>query len=172
MNKQDFINRLRAALNGNVAPNVVAENVNYYSSYIDAEMQKGKSEAEVLGLLGDPRLIARTIIDTNPWNGQGGYKEAGGSDSVYGADDYTNENYRNQNSGSETDQTYRQAQYVRSANNLRVSRIPGWLWTIISIVIMVAVISLVLSVLSFLAPVIITIAVVMFLVKLFRDWLN
>ena len=155
MNKQDFINRLRAALNGNVTPNVVAENVNYYSSYIDAEMQKGKSEAEVLGMLGDPRLIARTIIDTNPRNGQGVYQEAG-------------ENEPDQ----DADQTYRQAQYVRSANNLRVSRLPGWLWTIISIVILVAVISLVLSVLSFLAPVIITIAVVMFLVKLFRDWLN
>ena len=151
MNRQDFINRLRAALNGNVAPNVVAENVNYYDEYIAAEIRSGKSEAEVLGMLGDPRLIAKTIIDTNPWNGQGGYQEAG---------------------GNESDQTYRQAQYVQSANNLKVSRIPGWLWTIISIVIIAAVISLVLSVLSFLAPVILTIAVVMFLVKLFRDWLN
>jgi hypothetical protein len=34
------------------------------------------------------------------------------------------------------------------------------------------VVSLVLSVLSFLTPVIITILVVLFLVKLFRDWLN
>ena len=170
MNKQDFINRLRAALNGSVSPNVVAENVNFYNNYIDTEISGGKSEEEVLRMLGDPRLIAKTIIATNSPSGQGGYQEAGGSDSAYGAGDYGNENYGNE-AYRETDQSYRQAQYG-NGNNLRVSRMPGWLWTIISIVIMVAVISLVLSVLSFLAPVIISIVVVMFLVKLFRDWLN
>ena len=171
MNKQDFINRLRAALNGSVSPNVVAENVNFYNNYIDTEIYSGKNEEEVLRMLGDPRLIAKTIIATNSPSGQGSYQEAGGSDSVYSAGDYRSENYGNE-AYRETDQDYRQAQYVRSSNNLRVSRIPGWLWTIISILLMVAIISVVLSVLSFLAPVIITILVVLFLVKLFRDWLN
>jgi len=168
MDKQDFINRLRAALNGNVAPNVVAENVSYYDEYISAEIRSGKTEEEVLCTLGDPRWDAKTIIDTNPWNG---HRDEDGTGSAYGAGGYGSENYENDNY-QEKDQTYRQTQYVRNANNVRVSRIPGWLWTIISILLMVAVISVILSVLSFLAPVIITIVVVMFLVKLFRDWLN
>ena len=80
MNKQDFINRLRAALNGSVSPNVVAENVNFYNNYIDAEIFSGKSEEEVLRMLGDPRLIAKTIIATNSPSGQGSYQEAGGGE--------------------------------------------------------------------------------------------
>ena len=141
MNKQDFINRLRAALNGNVSPDIVTENVNYYSHYIDAEIAGGKREEEVLRMLGDPRLIAKTIIDTNSRSGQSVYPET--------------ERVENEKS-----------------TQLRVSRLPGWLWSIISILIIVAVISVVLSVISFLAPVIITVLVVLFLVKLFRDWLN
>ena len=166
MNKQDFINRLRAALNGSVSPNVVAENVNFYNNYIDAEISSGKSEEEVLRMLGDPRLIAKTIIATNSPSGQGSYQEAGGGENVYGSDDYRGTEYQ------ENGNAYRQTQYGGNNTNLRVSRIPGWLMTIIGILLMIVVVSLVLSVLSFLAPVIITILVVLFLVKLFRDWLN
>ena len=36
----------------------------YYSSYIDDEVRKGKTEEEVLEALGDPRLIAKTIVQT------------------------------------------------------------------------------------------------------------
>ena len=34
MNKQDFIDRLRMALNGRVSPGLVMDNVNYYEDYI------------------------------------------------------------------------------------------------------------------------------------------
>ena len=98
MNKQEFVDRLRMALNGRVSPGLVMDNVNYYQDYINTEIRKGRTEEEVLESLGDPRLIARTIIQTN------------------GGDNR--------------------------------------------------------SVLSFLAPVLIPIVVVLFLVKLFRDWLN
>ena len=70
MNKQEFIDRLRAALNGRVSPNLVTENVNYYEDYINTEIRKGRTEEEVLETLGDPRLIARTIIETNGKGGQ------------------------------------------------------------------------------------------------------
>ena len=76
MNKQEFIDRLRAALNGRVSPNLVIENVNYYEDYINAEIRKGRTEEEVLNTLGDPRLIARTIIETNSKDGQAEYRSA------------------------------------------------------------------------------------------------
>ena len=65
MNKQEFVDRLRMALNGRVSPGLVMDNVNYYEDYINTEIRKGRTEEEVLESLGDPRLIARTIIQTN-----------------------------------------------------------------------------------------------------------
>ena len=61
MNKQEFVDRLRMALNGRVSPGLVMDNVNYYQDYINTEIRKGRTEEEVLESLGDPRLIARTI---------------------------------------------------------------------------------------------------------------
>ena len=74
MSRQEFIDRLRASLNSSLAPSMVAEHVRYYEDYIRSEMQQGKSEESVLASLGDPRLIARTIIQTNSTE-DGGYQE-------------------------------------------------------------------------------------------------
>jgi hypothetical protein len=65
MSKFEFINTLKEALEGEVAQAVIDENLSYYRHYIDEEIRKGKSETEVLQQLGDPRLIAKTIIDTS-----------------------------------------------------------------------------------------------------------
>ena len=64
MTRFEFSKNLRKALSGRVSHTVVNENVAYYENYIDAEIKKGRSEKEVLAELGDPRLIAKTIIDT------------------------------------------------------------------------------------------------------------
>ena len=74
MNKQEFVDRLRMALNGRVSPGLVMDNVNYYQDYINTEIRKGRTEEEVLESLGDPRLIARTIIQTNGGDNRSGYR--------------------------------------------------------------------------------------------------
>ena len=61
MDKQEFVDRLRMALNGRVSPGLVMDNVNYYEDYINTEIRKGRTEEEVLESLGDPRLIARFL---------------------------------------------------------------------------------------------------------------
>lgn len=63
MTKQEFLSGLETALSGEVSQQVFLENMRYYQGYIEDELQKGRSEAEVLEELGSPRLIARTIID-------------------------------------------------------------------------------------------------------------
>lgn len=161
MNKQEFINRLRAALNGRVAPNLVIENVNYYEDYINTEMRKGKSEADVLSALGEPRLIARTIIETY-----------GKSDSEGQRADYYSSDYRSAGFDNSSYQNRGNADGYGEEIVEKKFHLPGWLWAIIVIVIVGAILSVVLSILSFLAPVILVFAVVIFLVKLFRDWLN
>lgn len=157
MNKQEFIDRLRATLNGRVSPNLVIENVNYYEDYINTEMRKGRTETEVLQSPGDPRLIARTIIETNGSEAQAEQQSA----------EYQNSGYRN------AEYQYRESgEQYQNSPVVKKFQLPGWLWAIIVILIVGIVLSVVLSILSFLAPVIIVFAVVIFLVKLFRDWLN
>lgn len=147
MSKQEFIDRLKYALNGKVTPDILQENLNYYEEYINAQIRMGRSEQEVLESLGDPRLIAKTIIETS-----GGNRTETRTEQYYGG-----------NTG------YEQSSY-RKVN--KTIHMPGWLWGIITLLIIVLVFSLVFSVLSFLAPILLPILVVVFLVKLFRDWLN
>ncbi len=75
MNKDDFLRGLQNALSGEVPPSVVRDNLKYYDEYIRTEVQNGRSEEQIMGDLGDPRLIARTIIDTTPGAGEGGFEE-------------------------------------------------------------------------------------------------
>lgn len=146
MTKQDFLEKLRLALSGRVNSEVVADNISYYEDYINTEIRKGKSEEEVLEALGDPRLIARTIADTNPLpagakGGSAGEGQDRPGDGQQGA-----------------------------AFDFRFSRFPIWLWLVLIMVVAILVISAVFSVLSMILPVLLPILVILFLVKLFRDW--
>lgn len=154
MGKQEFLEKLRLALNGKVSAAAVAENIHYYEDYINTEMRKGKSEEEVLESLGDPRLIARTIAETS------GEKEGQPSGS-HGSGNSGRERASYQKYGQEDGLKYGW-----------MAKIPGWVWLILLLVIAVLVLSVVFHVLSFFAPVLIVIAVVLFLVKLFRDWIG
>ena len=144
MTKQEFLEKLRLALNGKVPGNVVTENLQYYEDYINTEVRKGKSEEEVLSSLGDPRLIARTIITTSGSKGNTGTGETG----EYSSD-------RSQGSGR------------------RGLPVWGWLILGILIVVLIfsAVISLISFLWPILLPIIIIMAI-MFLVKFFRYWVN
>ena len=63
MTKTEFLQILREELDGRVPYSVIQENLSYYNNYIDGEMAKGASDAQVIDDLGGPRLIARTIVD-------------------------------------------------------------------------------------------------------------
>ena len=66
MTKREFLEELKEALSEQLPQNQVAEHVSYYMNYIEERKRSGSSEDEVLDMLGDPRLIARTILDTTP----------------------------------------------------------------------------------------------------------
>ena len=72
MSTREFILQLESSLRGEVSEAVIQENINYYEGYIREQVAAGRDEREVLEMLGDPRLIARTIIDTN--GGDGSYQ--------------------------------------------------------------------------------------------------
>ena len=74
MSKTEFLDILYNQLSGRMPEGNVAAHVQYYRNYIEDEQQKGHTETDILNELGDPRLIARTLLDTevgagNPQNG-------------------------------------------------------------------------------------------------------
>lgn len=65
MTQNEFIRQLEGALKGKVSEQVIRDNVEYYNGYISAQLAAGRTLEDVLGGLGNPRLIAKTIIDTS-----------------------------------------------------------------------------------------------------------
>lgn len=143
MTRQEFIDGLRAELSAVVNYNIVNDNVSYYEDYITSEMQKGRSEQDILSQLGDPRLIAKTIIDAG--------KAAG---DVSEGSAYANED----GSGS-----------AGTQNSAKAFRIPGWLLIVLLIVIIVVVFGFITSLVSFILPVLLPVLAVVFVIKLFTD---
>lgn len=82
MTQNEFLEKLRNALENDLGGSTVQDNVDYYRSYITEEVRKGRPEAEVVDELGDPWVIARSLIDAaeNVTETYSGYeaKEAAG----------------------------------------------------------------------------------------------
>lgn len=149
MNKQDFIDRLRLTLSGRLTAEQVQEHVDYYEDYINTQVRLGYREEDVLRNLGEPRLIAKTIIETS---GRNPIDYENGS---YQADGYRNTKYQN------TD----------VLNKRRLFRMPRWLWILFIVLVLILILSVVFTVLSAFAPLIFVMVIVVSLMKLF-DWLN
>lgn len=79
MTKETFLSQLGSALSGNMDSGKVNENLRYYSEYISGEVQGGKTEEEVLQMLGDPWILARTLIDADNGTDRETVYEAGGT---------------------------------------------------------------------------------------------
>ncbi|MBD5476235.1 MAG: hypothetical protein HDR17_09710 [Lachnospiraceae bacterium] len=148
MEKTEFIERLQRALAAGISSSQVAENVRYYQDYIDSEIRKGRSEKEVMDSLGDPRLLAKSIIEAN--------KHAGVS---YGS---------NQEYDDEVADEPQEWDSDRSTPKGRSIVLPGWLVMLIITVLVLLVIGVAFSLLYLFAPVIMVVLVVLLLVKVFQ----
>lgn len=62
MNKTEFIDMLRRHISEVSDPVFVNDTIDYYTDYIETGIRKGRSEEDVLAELGDPRLIAKSIV--------------------------------------------------------------------------------------------------------------
>ncbi len=69
MSKEEFLRELRKKLEEEMTPGEIEEQIRYYSGYIDGEKEKGKTEGEITAELGDPVLLARTLLDTRQTKG-------------------------------------------------------------------------------------------------------
>lgn len=146
MDRTEFIERLQRALASGVNSSRVAENVQYYREYIDVEIREGRSEEEVLASLGDPRLLAKSIIEANK---RAGVNE--GTNRTY--DEVREESY---------------AEKWKNAVRQNTMRVPGWLILLIAGVIFLLIIGLLFSMISILAPIIIPVLLVVLAVNYFK----
>lgn len=152
MTRMEFLQQLRQALENDLNGSVVQENVDFYNQYIIDEMGKGKSEAEVLQMLGDPWVLARTVIDAQDGTDQSTVYESGGTYSGY-----SSESSRKK----ETDPV------------VHAFGLDTW-WKkmvlILGIIMVVVVIfSIITGLVSLLAPIVIPIVVIMLVVRLFSN---
>lgn len=141
MDRMEFIDRLQRALSGGVNSSQVAENTRYYQEYIDMEMRKGKSEEEVLERLGDPKLLARSIIEAN--------KRAGITEG-------TNQNY---------DEEAPEDVYGENFGVKQIVRMPRWLIILIAVVVVLLIIGVLFSLISVLAPIMIPVLIIVLVVN-------
>ena len=62
MSKQEFLDGLRRSLSGGMDVQEINDHIRYYSDYIDSQIRMGTLEEEVMASLGEPRLIAKTLL--------------------------------------------------------------------------------------------------------------
>jgi len=106
MTKAEFLEKLRIELSSGVTPQVLQENLNYYGQYIDDEIRKGRTESEVLAELGDPWILAKTIVDAQ--------REESVEDVIYDSDGRT---YRGNSSTEESSNIHGQLVEETSADS-------------------------------------------------------
>lgn len=163
MNRIEFMEKLQRALAGGLNSGQVTENVRYYQEYIDTEIRKGRSESEVLTALGDPRLLAKSIIEANKRAGRSGGTNQNYDEEI--ADDNAAQGYYRSYDyqGSEDRDPY------EDTMNGKVFRMPGWLLLLIITVVVLLIIGVAFSLISVLGPILIPLLIVMLVIKLFQS---
>ena len=155
MNRTEFLDALRSQLAGQMQEGKSAAHVRYYEDYIQSQVRGGRPESEVLEELGDPRLIAKTLIDTD--DGKEVYDEYAGSGY---ADSRYAEGYNIYSESS-------------SKNNRKKTRtfhldLSTWYGKAIVIAAAVAIIGLLATVLVALIPFAVAFMIVLYLISWFR----
>lgn len=160
MTKKEFLEQLRESLQGEISAREVNDNINYYASYIDGEIGKGKAEAEVMYMLGDPRLIAKTIIETRGISGS-----TTGNNYFYEADDEDNtKTSKGFNANYDKNDSW-DLRFGKLKLNTKLGRIISLLVVILIFAVVIVVVG---QLVAFLLPVVLPIFLVMFILTLLR----
>ncbi|MBR1691282.1 MAG: DUF1700 domain-containing protein [Lachnospiraceae bacterium] len=154
MGRDEFMTGLRRALAGKVEYEVIEETVRYYEDYLDTQIRQGKKEEEVLTGLGKPALIAKSIVSAS----RSGRRNADTPVTVY------DEQEENDAKHSRFSRSWLGDQGIRLIMNM-----PRWLTFLLAGIVLLLVIGFCLTVLSVLAPVLIPLVIVLFVLHLIRN---
>lgn len=140
MKKEDFLFYLKKHLKGELPPEKVKYYIQYYQKYINDEIKSGRDIKDVLDELGDPQLIAKSIIESERMSG------GGVNDADY--QDYVNQQY--EESGK------------RAAKQVKIEGTLGLIVFVLFAILLIAVVFKIISFLLYLlAPVVLVVIVVM-----------
>ena len=126
MSKQEFLDGLRRSLSGGLEPQEINNHIRYYSDYIDSQIRMGTPEEDVMYSLGEPRLIAKTLLGM--------------------------ENIETVTEEYVEDESAQDANYRYFNINGKTLKIPGWLFTILACVVSFCVLTFVFALMTRLLP--------------------
>lgn len=152
MDKSEFIEKLRVALSGEIGYNAINENIRYYEDYIEMEMKKGMAEWEVLDTLGDPRLIAKTIVETSKASGN-----TAGGEAFY--------TQQQEGAGEEKD-------FQGEGFQGRSFKVPGWVWGLAVLLVIIFLFSMLTSFIAAFLPIIAPIIMIVLIVKIVQYFMR
>lgn len=155
MSKTEFLDILYNQLSGQMPEGSVAAHVQYYRNYIEDEQQKGRTETDILNDLGDPRLIARTLLDTEV--GAGNPQNGSTYSAIYNEADSDYNEYDSSDSA--------RGHVKKHSFKLDLST---WYGKVAVILIAAVVLLLLVTILGVLIPVVIVAGVIMYIVSQFR----
>ena len=148
MTKKEFIDKLVSCLTGKISAGTMQETVTYYEQYFASEMRNGKTEEAVCESLGSPQLIAKGIIEAER------FQNGNATDATYTKVD-EEKDYRGRSS--------------RWSDGVKSFRIPGPLLLVLVVLLFFAVISVAIRVFSALAPIIIPVCIILFIMHIFKN---
>lgn len=147
MTQTEFIDTLRVCLTGKVSVGTVQDNISYYRQYFSEQLRNGKSEEEICDALGSPQIIAKGILEAEKFQMN--------NQTDYGQEVDEEKDFRR---GTE-----------KFTQRVREFHLPAWLMGIIRIILFFVVVDLVLTVFSALAPIILPICIVLFVLHIFKN---
>lgn len=140
MSREEFLRGLEDALSGNVPPSVVRDNLRYYDDYIRTERQKGRSESDIMDELGEPRLIARTIMDTTPGAAEGEYEE------YHPFGSFSGQERRSSQEAENGQASYGPQNGSYGSGNIHYYNLNKWYWKVLAVVVVIAFFTLVITI--------------------------
>lgn len=152
MNKTEFLHALGGRLAQTLPREKVEEHVRYYDSYIMERINQGIREEEVIAQLGDPLLIAKTIMDTSEERRDGA--------EIYEEPDRAGEEWATEGWGKEPPHVHQFRLQTRGACLLAA---------VVFVLVTVLALWLVGSVVSFLLPVLIPVMIVVLIVSYMKQ---
>ena len=137
MSKEEFLQELGEALAGDVPEAVIRDNLSYYGSYLSQEMAKGRSVDEIVMEIGEPFIVAKTIIEHCEASGECAGENGGG-----------NRNGAYSDGGSQgTDRGYGANGGGQSPfSNMHYIDLNKWYWKLLGVVVLFLVVSLVFNI--------------------------
>lgn len=143
MSKQEFLEGLRRSLAGGLDAQEVNDHIRYYTEYIETQIRMGRTEEEIMRSLGEPRLIAKTLL---------------GMESV----ETVSESYVEEDSVAGSKERYFNIKG-------KTIRMPGWLITILICFFCFFVLSLLVAFVFRLIPLLFVLMIGIFIYRMFRN---